>query len=104
MTTYKVDFESIPWETPTLGVRFKVHAHQRQQIRLVEFSPEFVDADWCRRGHVGYVVEGELEVDFNGKSISFSRGDGIFIPPGEAHRHRAKVRTGVAVLILVEES
>jgi len=103
MTTYNVDFASMPWDTPAQGVRFKVRQHEGKRLRVVEFFRDFVEPDWCLRGHIGYVLEGVLEVDFNGRQVSFHAGDGIFIPPGEAHKHKAKVITDVARLILVEE-
>jgi len=103
MTTYNVDFTAIPWTSPAQGVRYKALQQDGKQLRMVEFSRDFVEPDWCRRGHMGYVVEGELEIDFNGRLITFRAGDGVFIPPGEAHKHKARALTDVARLILVEE-
>ncbi|MBI4966327.1 MAG: cupin domain-containing protein [Desulfomonile tiedjei] len=103
MTMYKVDFKSIAWETPAQGVRFKAHKDEGKQLRFVEFYREFVEVDWCQRGHIGYVLEGELEIDFSGQLISFSKGDGVFIPAGELHQHKARAITDVAKVILVEE-
>jgi quercetin dioxygenase-like cupin family protein len=70
----------------------------------VEFFREFVEPDWYRRGHIGYVLEGEMEIDFSGQRVLFSQGDGIFIPPGEEHKHKATVLTDVVRVILVEEA
>ncbi|MEW6533147.1 MAG: cupin domain-containing protein [Thermodesulfobacteriota bacterium] len=103
MAPYKVDFQSIPWETPTVGVRAKIVKKDGKQLRLVEFTREFVEPDWCRKGHFGYVLEGELEIDFDGKRVLFTQGDGVFIQPGESHKHMAKVVTDVVRLILVED-
>ena len=99
-----MNFESIPWDASTPGVRFKVRKQGGSQLRLVEFFREFVEPDWCLRGHIGYVLEGELEIDFNGQVISFRQGDGIFIPPGEAHKHKAHILTDVVRVILVEDA
>ncbi|MBM4326127.1 MAG: cupin domain-containing protein [Deltaproteobacteria bacterium] len=103
MAAYKVDFESIPWESPARGVRVKIHKGDGKQLRLVEFTREFIEPDWCRKGHFGYILEGQLEIDFDGMRVLFAQGDGVFIPPGEAHRHKAKVVTDVVRLILVED-
>ena len=103
MQQYKVAFDSLPWSSPAPGARFKVHREGERQIRLVEFTDEFVEPDWCRKGHVGYVVEGQLEVDFDGNKIVFDPGDGIFIPPGEEHKHMGKALTDVVRMILVED-
>jgi len=103
MDTYKVDFESVPWETPMAGVRFKAYEKGGRKLRLVEFTKEFVERDWCTKGHTGYILEGQMEIDFNGKVVAFRPGDGVFIPAGEKHKHKAKVLTDVVRIILVED-
>ena len=103
MVPYKVDFKSTPWETPVVGVRFKIYKQGDKQLRLVEFTNEFVEPDWCTKGHIGYILEGQLEVNFDGRVVIFNPGDGLFIPAGEEHKHMAKVLTDVVKLILVED-
>ena len=75
MAPYKVDFQSIAWETPAPGVRVKIMREDGKQLRLVEFSREFVEPDWCRKGHFGYFLEGQLEIDFDGERVLFAQGD-----------------------------
>lgn len=103
MEQYKVDFEAIPWTSPMAGVRFKVFKRDGRQIRLVEFRKDFTEPDWCRKGHIGYVLEGECEIDFSGRCVRYKAGDGIFIPPGEADRHMARVIGERILVVLVEE-
>ena len=103
MARCKVDFASIAWESPAAKVRFKVHREGDRQIRLVEFFKGFTEPDWCRKGHIGYVLEGRCEIDFNGRVSQYGPGDGIFIPPGEAHKHKASVIGDVVRVILVED-
>ncbi|MHC4457649.1 MAG: cupin domain-containing protein, partial [Planctomycetota bacterium] len=64
---------------------------------------EFVEPDWCRKGHIGYILEGQMEIDFDGKVIAFGRGDGVFIPAGKEHKHKGKVLTDKVKVILVED-
>jgi ethanolamine utilization protein EutQ (cupin superfamily) len=45
-----------------------------------------VEKDWCTKGHIGYVIEGCLSIDFNGKQMNFKAGDGIFIKEGNKHK------------------
>jgi quercetin dioxygenase-like cupin family protein len=68
-----------------------------------ELAKEFVEPDWCRKGHIGYVLEGQMEVNFDGKVIVFGPGDGIFIPSGEGHKHKGTVITEAAKVVLVED-
>jgi len=103
MKKCKVDFDLIPWESPMNGVRFKPYGHGGKRVRLVEFSRDFVELDWCTKGHIGYILEGEMEIDFDGNIVHFASGDGIFIPTGEEYKHIAKVLTDVIRLILVED-
>ena len=102
MEHYRVDFESIPWEEPATGVRFKAYEQGTKRLRLVEFSKEFVEPDWCLNGHIGLILEGQMEIDFDGKVIKFNPGDGVFIPPGEEHKHKGRVLTDKVRAILVE--
>lgn len=86
------------------GVRSKVFKQGKRQLRLVEFSKEFVEPDWCTKGHIGCVVEGEFEIDFSGELIVFKPGDGLFIPVGEKGKHMARALTDTATLLLVEDA
>ena len=104
MNTHKIDFKNIPWEQPSPNVRMKRHQEGDTQVRLVEFSREFVEPDWCRNGHIGYVLDGRMEVSFGGKVEVFEAGDGVFIPPGEEHRHMVRVLSDKATLVLVERN
>ncbi len=49
MEQHRIDFESMEWEEPADGVRFKAYEQDGKKLRLVEFSKEF-------GGHVGYSV------------------------------------------------
>ena len=102
MERYRVDFESIPWETPATGVRSKAYEQDTKRLRLVEFSKEFVELDWCVNGHIGLILEGQMEIDFDGKVLVVNPGDGVFIPPGEEHKHKARVLTDRVKAILIE--
>jgi quercetin dioxygenase-like cupin family protein len=104
MDQRRIDFGSLVWQTPLPGVRYKAFQHGNRRIRLVEFSKGFVEPDWCRKGHMGYVLSGEMDVDFDGHVVRFSAGDGLVIPAGEENRHKARVLTDVVRLFLVEDA
>jgi hypothetical protein len=101
---HKVAFESLPWQAPAPGVRFKAFEHEGRRLRLAEFTKDFVEADWCVKGHIGYVLEGVLAVDFHDRTDVFAAGDGLFIPPGDEHGHKARTVTDSVTLVLVEEN
>lgn len=104
MSVVKTDFALIPWEEPGPGVRFKAVIRGGKRLRLVEFTSEFIEYDWCFKGHIGYVLEGEMEINFPHGTERFSAGDGIFILGGETEKHKASVIGPSATLILVEDA
>lgn len=104
MHDYLIDFQGIDWENPASGVRRKIFSKDGQRIRLVEFSDSFVEANWCTKGHVGYILDGRIFIDFDGKiEIEFSSGDGIFILEGEANKHMGRIANGEKSLIILFE-
>lgn len=104
MEQYKINFKSIDWQTPMSGIRLKAYEQEGRKLRLAEFSKEFIEPDWCLKGHIGYVLDGRVEINFDGKLITFGPGDGIFIPAGEKHKHMTKVLTDSVTVILVEDT
>ena len=104
METYRVDFASLPWETQLPASRFKAFRRGEAVLRVVEYTKDFVAPDWCSGGHIGYVLDGEMEIDFDGDVVRFTAGDGIFIPDGEAHRHKPAMLTDVVRVVLVEHA
>lgn len=103
MKNYLINFQNINWESPAQGVRYKEYTKGNQRIRLVEFSEEFVEEDWCIKGHIGYILEGKISIDFNGRLLKFRGGDGFFIPEGEENKHKAKISKGEKALIILFE-
>ena len=104
MNAYRVDFASKPWEQPVAGVRYKAYEQDGHRLRLAEFTRDFIEPDWCTKGHIGYVLEGEMELDFHGRIVTLRPGDGLFIPPGSEHGHKARVLTDLARVVLVENA
>lgn len=104
METHRIDFETLDWESRLPGARHKAFRRGDTTLRLAEYAHDFVAPDWCTEGHVGYVLEGEVDIDFDGHVERFLAGDGLFIPGGEEHRHKPVVVTGVVRLVLVEHS
>ena len=100
---FKVDFGAMEWQDGRPGVRHKVYGEGSRQLRLVEFATSEGDPHWCDRGHIGFVLAGGLEIDFNGQVLSFSAGDGFFIPAGAGSSHRGLTITPGTRLVMVED-
>lgn len=91
------------WQSPHPGMRCKTSRDGARQIRLVEFSQEFVEAQWCEKAHAGLVLSGELEIDFAGQVVRYPAGAALLIPAGATHAHKARALTPSVRLFLVEE-
>lgn len=102
MQSYRVDFGAIPWEEPFPGIRQRVVQDGGRRLRLVEYDASMAP-HWCEKGHYGHLLEGRFEIEFDDAKVIFEAGDGVFIPDGPEHRHRAVVLTDKVVAVFVED-
>ena len=93
----------MPWQDVRPGVRHKVYAEGGRQLRLVEFQTSDGFNEWCQQGHIGYVLEGGLQIDVNGTALDFAAGDGLFLPSGVASQHRGVTIVPGTRLLMVED-
>ena len=100
---YRIAFGVIDWESPMPGVRHKIAVVGDTKLRLVEYTAQMAQ-HWCSVGHVGLILGGRFEIEFDSGTQVFEAGDGVMIPSGEAHRHRARVLSDVVRAVFVEES
>jgi quercetin dioxygenase-like cupin family protein len=101
--SYLVEFDKMEWQEPAIGLRYKSFVDGMQQMRMVEFSEGFVELDWCKKGHAGYVIDGEFSNNYNGKLERYKEGDIFFIPKGEQAKHKAILGKGEKVTLLLFE-
>jgi quercetin dioxygenase-like cupin family protein len=99
---YKVEFAKLEWESPIEGVRHKYIDQNNFRIRLVEYSEE-MPLHWCEKGHYGYLIEGQLEIEYESAKIIYGPGDGIFIPDGPEHKHRGRSLSKKVLVFFMEE-
>jgi hypothetical protein len=98
---YKADFAGSEWSSPMEGVRHKFVDQGDQRLRLVEYS-RTMPPHWCSRGHFGYVLEGEIDIEYATGLVTYQVGDGITIPDGPAHSHRARAVSDHVLVVFVE--
>lgn len=103
MSPFKIDFEAMEWQQVRPDVRQKVYCEGSRQVRLVEFETSDGAEHWCETGHIGYVLKGALSISFNGAVVAFEAGDGLFIPAGEASKHRSVAIASGTLLLMVED-
>ncbi len=102
MIPYKINFNELEWEEPIEGVRCKIVKYGKKQIRYIEYSKE-MPPHWCNKGHYGLTLDGEWEIEFEKEKNIYKSGDGIFIPDGEEHKHKARVLSDIVKVIFVED-
>jgi hypothetical protein len=103
MQDYRIDFESLPWESTMGGVRQRVIAHSGKKLRLIEYTKAML-LHLCAKGHYGYILKGRFEIEFADRTHIFEEGVGVMIPDGEEHRHRARALSDVVRVIFVEDA
>lgn len=99
---YGVKLDALEWESPVLGLRQKVHRVEGRQLRLVEYSKSMA-LDWCERGHIGQILEGQLAVESARGTEILKAGDALFIPAGPAHAHRVTPLTMTVTALFTED-
>jgi quercetin dioxygenase-like cupin family protein len=98
---HKAAFDKLEWESPIEGVRHKYIDQNNLRMRLVEYSRE-MPPHWCEKGHYGYLIEGQFEIEYENEKVIYRAGDGIFIPDGPDHKHRAKVLSEKVLVFFLE--
>ena len=88
LENYKLVFDDLPWFEAGDGMRYKRIQQGDTQLRLVEWDRAMVHANWCFKGHIGYVIEGEVEIDIAGKvgESVLSASDGKVVYAGNSLR------------------
>ena len=71
------------------------------RLRMVEYSPGYKADHWCCRGHVIYVLEGEMVLELkDGSLIILKRGMTWFISDNSKNPHRSFTKTGALLFIV----
>ena len=103
MTDYRVDFDSLDWASPMPGVRHKIVRQGDRVLRLVEYDRSMAP-HWCEKGHIGCILDGRFEIEFADGTIIFEAGDGVLIPDGHDHRHRARALSDVVRALFIQDA
>ena len=71
------------------------------RVRVVEYGPGYLADHWCDRGHVLYVLEGELGVELrDGLTFVFKPGMSFQVSDHGDAAHRVVSRTGAKAFIV----
>ena len=71
------------------------------RLRIVEYSPGFKSDHWCARGHVLYVVDGEITVKLkDGREFVLTSGMSFQTEDDASNPHLAWSNPGTRVFII----
>ncbi len=71
------------------------------RIRRVDYAPGYLADHWCDRGHILYVLEGELETELkDGRRFTLKAGMSYEVSDFGDAAHRSSTRTGVKLFIV----
>lgn len=71
------------------------------RVRMAEYSPGYLANHWCDRGHVLYVLEGELKTELrDGRTFTLAPGMSYQVSDHGDAAHRSSTRTGAKLFIV----
>lgn len=71
------------------------------QARLVHYGAHYVADHWCDKGHIVFVIEGHLTIEYqNGKRDELQAGMSYCVGDSAATSHRVRCETGAKVFIV----
>lgn len=100
---YIIKFDSVEWNHPFEGIRDKSYTEDGKKLRLVVYSKE-MPPHWCEKGHWGIILDGVFEIEYTNETLTYKKGDGVFIPNGAEHKHRARVIGEKVTALFTEEA
>ncbi len=91
-TTHPGDSGQALWRTVNIG---------DIRVRMVEYTPGYLADHWCDRGHVLYVLEGELHTELrDGRSFTLGPGMSYQVSDFGDAAHRSSTKTGAKLFIV----
>ena len=70
------------------------------RVRLVEYSPGYKADHWCKKGHVLYCFEGEMETELeDGRIMPLTEGM-CYLVGDNNEAHRSSTKTGCRLFIV----
>lgn len=99
-----VDWSAIaPTEHPgeTGSATWRTLQTEDLRVRVVEYSPGYLADHWCDRGHVIYVIEGEMVSELkDGRALTLTAGMSYQVSDFGDAAHRSRTETGVKLFIV----
>jgi quercetin dioxygenase-like cupin family protein len=70
------------------------------RVRRVDYTPGYLADHWCQKGHILFVLEGQLETELeDGRRFTMTAGHSYQVADG-AEPHRSSTSTGAKLFIV----
>ena len=70
------------------------------RVRIVDYSKDFVADHWCSKGHVAFLLEGDMTIEIDDKRKFSLQVGNAFLIGDEIDAHRASSIIGAKLLII----
>jgi hypothetical protein len=71
------------------------------QVRLVEYSRDYVSDQWCPKGHIVYVVDGSLVIEHqDGRTFEIGAGSSYQVGDDDPAPHRVVSKNGATIFVV----
>jgi hypothetical protein len=71
------------------------------QVRLVEYSRDYLSDHWCPKGHLVYVVEGSLIIEHeDGRVFDLAAGSSYQVSDDDPAPHRVVSKNGATIFVV----
>jgi quercetin dioxygenase-like cupin family protein len=91
-TSHKGETGQALWRTLDIG---------DLRVRMVEYTPGYLADHWCDRGHVLYVLEGELDSELrDGRKFKLTPGMSYQVSDFGDAAHRSSTKVGAKLFIV----
>ncbi|HYZ30104.1 MAG TPA: cupin domain-containing protein [Thermoleophilaceae bacterium] len=100
-----VNLSAADWKPDVPGIRVREREINGRRWALVEYAPGARRDEWCHDGHLGVVLNGQIEYEFDdgGERVVAAAGDAFTLSTGRGHRgvNRAE---GVTTVFLIDDA
>ena len=89
----QTQMNQVEWAQLNELVKQKSVEVEEKTVRLLELQPGFAESQWCYKGHIGFVVHGAIEIEFENSTQLFQAGEVLLIPTAVGHKAKTNVKT-----------
>jgi hypothetical protein len=89
----------LPGECGTAALRSRQFGEI--QLRMVEYSAAYVGDHWCHKGHLTFVVSGQMVIEHeDGWMLTLPAGTSYHVADNDGPRHRARSDHGATEFVV----